>query len=239
MGIPKIIHYCWFGRGELTEKSRTCIESWSKVCPDYKIVRWDEDNFDVNCCDYVREAYETKHYAFVSDYARFYAIKQMGGLYLDTDVEAIRPFDELLDTDVLISGKSVISDGFDVYGVTSGIIGSVKDSRFVDDMIARFHEHGLKKEDGSLDVTPVAKHMTDYLIAKGFALDDSLQKKDGVTLYPCEYFCPRIDRDNNSEVLVTDETRTIHFFAQSWMTPEIHEILIEKLKNRKPGEIVG
>ena len=87
--ITKTIHYCWFGRGELPEKAKQCIESWKKFCPDYEIKEWNEDNFDMNSCAYVKEAYEAKKWAFVSDYARFEILYKYGGLYFDTDVELV------------------------------------------------------------------------------------------------------------------------------------------------------
>ena len=94
--IPKIIHYCWFGGNPLPELAVKCIESWKKYCPDYEIKRWDESNFDLNCCDYVKEAYQAKKWAFVSDYVRFKVLYDEGGLYFDTDVELIKPIDDIL-----------------------------------------------------------------------------------------------------------------------------------------------
>ena len=95
--IPKIIHYCWFGGNPLPELAVKCIESWKKYCPDYEIKRWDESNFDLNCCDYVKEAYRAKKWAFVSDYARFKVLYDEGGLYFDTDVELIKPIDDIIE----------------------------------------------------------------------------------------------------------------------------------------------
>lgn len=86
---------CWFGRGELPEKAKQCIESWKKFCPDYEIKEWNEDNFDMNSCAYVKEAYEAKKWAFVSDYARFEILYKYGGLYFDTDVELVKSFDDM------------------------------------------------------------------------------------------------------------------------------------------------
>ena len=94
--ITKTIHYCWFGRGELPEKAKQCIESWKKFCPDYEIKEWNEDNFDMNSCAYVKEAYEAKKWAFVSDYARFEILYKYGGLYFDTDVELVKSFDDIV-----------------------------------------------------------------------------------------------------------------------------------------------
>ena len=95
--IKKTINYCWFGKSELDEKSRLCIESWKKIMPDYEIKRWDESNYDVNKNSFVKEAYENKKWAFVSDYARLDIIYNYGGIYLDTDVEVIKTFDDLLE----------------------------------------------------------------------------------------------------------------------------------------------
>lgn len=94
--IPKIIHYCWFGRGPLPELAQKCIASWKKYLPDYEIKEWNEDNFDVNIIPYTAEAYAMKKYAFVSDYARFWILHKYGGIYFDTDVEVIRPIDDII-----------------------------------------------------------------------------------------------------------------------------------------------
>lgn len=94
--IPKKIHYCWFGGQPLPASAKTCIDSWKKYFPDYEIIEWNESNFDLNCCDYVVEAYSAKKYAFVSDYARFEILYKEGGIYFDTDVEVIQPFDDIL-----------------------------------------------------------------------------------------------------------------------------------------------
>ena len=95
--IPKIIHYCWFGRGPLPELAQKCIASWKKYLPDYEIKEWNEDNFDVNIIPYTAEAYKAKKYAFVSDYARFWILYKFGGIYFDTDVEVIRPIDDIVE----------------------------------------------------------------------------------------------------------------------------------------------
>ena len=95
--IPKIIHYCWFGRNPLPESAIKCINSWKKFFPDYEIKEWNEDNFDVNIIPYTKEAYEAKKYAFVSDYARFWILYHHGGLYFDTDVEVIKAMDDIIE----------------------------------------------------------------------------------------------------------------------------------------------
>ena len=97
MSIPKIIHYCWFGGGAISPENRKCMKSWKKYCPDYKIIEWNEQNFDIGTNRYAQQAYEAKKYAFVSDYARLAVVYEHGGIYLDTDVELVRPLDELLE----------------------------------------------------------------------------------------------------------------------------------------------
>lgn len=97
MAIPKIIHYCWFGGKELPRDAVECIDSWKKYYPDYKIIEWNEKNFDINICDYVKEAYSERRWAFVSDYARFWILYNYGGLYFDTDVEVIKRADSIIE----------------------------------------------------------------------------------------------------------------------------------------------
>jgi len=94
--IPKKIHYCWFGGNPLPQDALMCIESWKKYFPDYEIIEWNEKNFDMNSCDYIREAAENKKWAFVSDFARFKILYDFGGIYFDTDVEVVRNFDEII-----------------------------------------------------------------------------------------------------------------------------------------------
>ncbi|MBQ7220120.1 MAG: hypothetical protein IJS28_03985 [Synergistaceae bacterium] len=120
--IPKTIHYCWFGGNPLPELAQKCLASWKKYCPDYELMRWDESNFDVNCCDYVREAYAAKKWAFVSDYARLKALVDFGGVYMDTDMEVLRPIDEFLDNEAFagLESRNAISCG--IMGCQKGFV---------------------------------------------------------------------------------------------------------------------
>ena len=94
--IPKVIHYCWFGGNPLPELAKKCIASWRKYLPDYEIKEWNEQNFDVNQVMFTEEAYKLKNYAYVSDYVRFWVLYHYGGIYFDTDVEVIRPLDDII-----------------------------------------------------------------------------------------------------------------------------------------------
>lgn len=96
MAIPKVIHYCWFGKNKKSKLIIKCIKSWKRICPEYKIIEWNESNYNIDCNDYVREAYKSQKWAYVADYARFDILNQYGGVYLDTDVELIRSLDPLL-----------------------------------------------------------------------------------------------------------------------------------------------
>ena len=104
--IPKKIHYCWFGGNPLPPLAVKCIESWKKYLPDYEIKEWNESNFDLNYNDYVREAYEAKKWAFITDVVRLYAMVTEGGIYMDTDVEVLKPLDELLQYDAVSGFES-------------------------------------------------------------------------------------------------------------------------------------
>ena len=116
--IPKKIHYCWFGRNPLPESALKCIESWRKYLPDYEIIEWNEDNFDVNSIPYTQQAYAARKYAFVSDYARFKILYEHGGLYFDTDVEVIKPMDDIV-ADGPFMGFEIDSDGKSYCGATA------------------------------------------------------------------------------------------------------------------------
>lgn len=106
--IPKTIHYCWFGRGDKPEVFEKCLQSWKKFAPDYEIVEWNEDNFDINRFPFTREAYDCKKYAFVSDVARLSVIYEHGGVYLDTDVELIAGIDRFLDDECFLFFQNVV-----------------------------------------------------------------------------------------------------------------------------------
>ena len=113
--IPKIIHYCWFGRKALPRSAKKCIESWKKYLPDYEIKEWNEDNFDVNMIPYTQEAYSAKRYAFVSDYARFYILYHYGGIYFDTDVEVIKPIDDILEKGAFMGCETIAEEEIPLY----------------------------------------------------------------------------------------------------------------------------
>lgn len=210
--IPKIIHYCWFGRGELPALAQKCISSWKEHMPAYEIKEWNEDNFDVNMIQYTKDAYKNKKYAFVSDYARFCILKDHGGIYLDVDVELIKPLDDLLDDNKAILGLERIGK------VAPGLIcASEPNTQFLKDMVETYKNLNFLNDNGSLNMTTIVEYTSDYLRLKGLANRNEKQVVSGVTIYPIDYFCP-IDMTTN-ELIITGNTYSIHHFAASWLSP--------------------
>ena len=209
--IPKIIHYCWFGGNPLPELAKKCIESWKKYCPDYEIKRWDENNFDVNCCDYVREAYEAKKWAFVSDVVRLYALVNYGGIYMDTDVEVLKPLDELLHYEA-VSGFESDTD------IPTGLMSCIKEQELFVEFLHDYDDKHFIRSDGTYDTTTNVKRITDICLKYGFVPNNTFQTVKGFTLFPKDYFCPK---DYKTRVTtITQNTYTIHHFDGSWLSDE-------------------
>jgi len=206
--IPKKIHYCWFGKNPLPELAKTCIASWKKFCPDYEIIEWNEDNFDVSCCDYVKEAYAAKKWAFVSDYARFQILYEHGGLYFDTDVEIIKPLDKLIEKGPFMGTENIMavnpglglaaSAGLPIYRV----------------LLDAYHKRHFVKDDGTYNLLTVVDYTTEILKQHGLTKDNAIQLVGGVYVYPKQYFCP-MDYISG-KVTITDKTYTIHHYSASW-----------------------
>lgn len=134
--IPKKIHYCWFGRNPKSEIIQKCIASWKEFCPDYEIIEWNEDNFDVNSIPYTAAAYADKKWAFVSDYARLKIVYENGGIYLDTDVLLHNSLDELLQYECWLASD-------DVRYINTGLgFGAIKEQSLVCALLQSYHEYG-------------------------------------------------------------------------------------------------
>lgn len=225
--IPKIIHYCWFGRNPLPELAQKCIESWKKYCPDYEIMEWNEDNFPLDFNDYVKEAYEAKKWAFVSDVARLYALVNYGGIYMDTDVEVLKPLDEFLSLDAF--------SGFESSGyIPTGIMASKKEHPTFVELLNDYNGVHFVKEDGTLDLTTNVIRITNVCLKYGLVLNGERQTVAGFTFMPCDYFCPK--DYNTKELHLTENSYTIHHFDGSWLSEEVKyaKSLLQKYKKRKP-----
>lgn len=206
--IPKTIHYCWFGGNPLPDEARSYIEDWRRLCPDYQIIEWNEGNFDVSCVSYVKEAYDSRKWAFVTDYVRLYALYHQGGIYLDTDVEMIKPIDEFLVEEAF--------SGFErENAVPTGIMGSVPGQRAVKDLLDEYKDRHFLNENGDMDMSTNVEAITRYFIDNGLVLNGKKQTINGFTMYPTEYFCPKDSR--TLEVSATEKTYTIHHFAGTWV----------------------
>lgn len=209
--IPKRIHYCWFGGNPLPESARKCIATWKQYCPNYEIIEWNESNFDINCCEYVREAHEAGKWAFVSDVARLYALVNDGGIYLDTDVELIKPLDDLLSYEAFA--------GFEVKDrIGAGIMACVKAHPLFAEFLDEYRNAHFVNEDSSYDITPNVCRITNACVKYGLKLDNSLQTINGLTLFPCDYLYPK-DFDTRTTT-VTDNTYSIHHYDGSWLPEE-------------------
>ena len=209
--IPKIIHYCWFGRGQMPALAEKCLASWSKYLPEYKVMVWNEDTFDIDAHPYTREAYQARKFAFITDYVRLWALKEHGGVYMDTDVEVIRPLDEFLDNPAF--------SGFeDETHIPTGIMASEKNGQWVSEQLAYYNDRHFIKGDGSLDTTTNVTIMCDNMSKEGFVLKNSRQNFKGIIeIYPKDYFCPKSYR--TGKIHLTPNTHTIHHFAGSWHSP--------------------
>lgn len=201
--IPKVIHYCWFGGNELPKSAVKCINSWKKYCPDYEIIEWNERNFDINSSTYVKFCYENKKYAFLSDYVRLWAVYNYGGLYMDTDVELVRPLNDLLDH------KSYF--GFETKEqVNTGLgFGAEKGNKIVEDMIKQY---SLNKTE--LIVCPELN--TRSLINFGLIPNGEYQILDDAVVYPIECFNPY--ESTTGRLKKTKNTYSIHWYSQSWLS---------------------
>lgn len=218
--IPKTIHYCWFGGNPLPPLAEKCIDSWKKFLPDYEIKRWDESNFDVNIIPYTSEAYQAKKYAFVSDYARFWILYKFGGLYFDTDVEVIRPMDDIIARGPFMGCEGrptpnhknsaralAIAPGLGL-GVNPGL-GLLKKLL---DLYSTLHFVSEVEYKNQVTIVQIT---TKILCEDGLKNEGGIQFVDGVYIYPAEYFNP-ID-SITKRLRITENTRSIHHYAASWV----------------------
>lgn len=207
--IPKIIHYCWFGGNPLPDDAKKYIESWKKYCPGYEIREWNEETFDLTSCDFVREAYENKKWAFITDYVRLAVLYQYGGIYMDTDVEVIKPLDEFLT----LKGFS----GFESETqVPTGIMASERENIFIKKLLDYYEGRHFILPDGSLDTKTNVIIITDYALKEGLIQNNTLQNINDYTFYPKEYFCPKDYTTGN--ISITENTYCIHHFSGSWLS---------------------
>ena len=216
--IPKVIHYCWFGRNPLPPLAIKCIESWKKYLPDYEIKEWNEDNFDVNIIPYTEEAYAAKKYAFVSDYARFWILYKYGGLYFDTDVEVIKPMDDIIARGPFMGCENEVKDnGTTALAVAPGLgLGVNPGLGLYKEMLDLYGTLHFIIPDGSFNLKTVVQYTTEVLCKYGLQNINVIQECAGIWIYPKEYFCP-MDY-NSGKIHLTNNSKTVHHFAASWLS---------------------
>jgi len=211
--IPKIIHYCWFGRNPLPASAQKCIASWRKFFPDYEIKEWNEDNFDVNIIPYTREAYEAKKYAFVSDYARFWILYKYGGLYFDTDVEVIKPMDDIIERGPYMGIELIGADG--IPQVNPGLgLGAESQNVFYKKVLDYYNDQRFLNEDGSLNQMTVVTRVTCVLTEAGMQATPAKQQVGDIWIYPYDFFNPL--ESLTGKLKTTENTRSIHWYMNSW-----------------------
>lgn len=209
--IPKKIHYCWFGGKEKPESVKRCLRSWKTHLPDYEIIEWNENNFHINSYVFVKEAYNSGKFGFIVDVLRMYVLKQQGGIYLDTDVEFIRPLPE----------KFLDESAFGCYEVDNllnvGLIASEKNGKFVNDILKLYENKHFLKEDGSLNTEDTGpKIATEFLKQKAYKLEGKQECKDNYfNVFPADYFSPKDYKTGLCEI--TDNTVCIHLYDASWV----------------------
>ena len=216
--IPKIIHYCWFGRNPIPAEYKRYIESWKKFLPDYEIKEWNESNFDVNIIPYTAEAYKAKKYAFVSDYARFWIFYKYGGLYFDTDVEVIKNMD-----DIIAKGPFMGCENEAKAGATPVQLGVAPGRGLYKEILDDYDKSHFLKETGEYNMKTVVWRTVEILSNHGLQNVSSVQYVAGVYIYPKEYFCPKNYR--TGQMVITQNTRSIHWYDASWVSKE------RKIKN--------
>ncbi|HIY48221.1 MAG TPA: glycosyl transferase [Candidatus Barnesiella excrementavium] len=208
--IPKVIHYCWFGRGKQPYLIRHCIKSWKKVMPDYQLKCWSEDNFDVDRIPFVREAYKAKKWAFVADYVRFYALYHEGGIYLDTDIETLKPFDEFLDKP-FFAGTEVRNNGTWV-AVDASTLGCIQGHWFVKSCMEWYEDKPFLDSVGNVVGGVVQAVATNILLSSGYQRKNENQQIGDVYIYSNRYFANKENHPNRKSVY------SIHHFDGSWTT---------------------
>jgi len=215
--IPQIIHYCWFGKNKKNRLIQKCIASWSEFLPDYEIKLWDENNLDIESHPYTRLKYKEKHWTFVSDYVRFYALHKEGGIYLDTDMQVLKNLDVFLRNECFV--------GFEakrINGVSAGIIGVEKNHWFPKECLGYFDR--MEKIDSG-------PHVINMVLQNhGGVKKYGEQKIEGIRIYPIEYFYPFAHREKFVKDCIKSNTYTIHWYVASWIKPRYKRIAISIYK---------
>lgn len=197
--IPKIIHYCWFGGKPKPKEVLQYIETWKKHLPEFKIMEWNESNFSYEKFKFTYEAYKVKKYAYVSDVCRLHALYNYGGLYFDTDIEVVGPFDKYLNLSSFV--------GFEVAGLLgTGVIGAEKNAKWIKIFLDQYNKREFVSKYGVMNLEPNTKILTELM--------PQIPKDDRPSIFPVDVFCAKNWKTH--EVMQTEETVSIHHYRASW-----------------------
>lgn len=221
--IPKIIHYCWFGGGKIPDQFLNYMNTWKEKCPDYQIIKWDESNYNVNSCCFVRQAYEHQKWAFVSDYARLDILYQYGGIYLDTDVELVKNLDPLRYDEFFCGFEQ---NNYINFGVGCG---SIKGHPILKNLLTKYQSMNFELPNGELNLTACAIYQTEEMVNQGFTVENKYQHHDAIALYPSEVLAPYDLLGLND--FVTKNTFSIHHYSSTWWDRKA-EISMNYLKSK-------
>ena len=234
--IPKVIHYCWFGGNPLPNIAVKCINSWKKYFPDYEIIEWNESNFDLFSCDYCREAYDAKKWAFVSDYARFKILYEHGGVYFDTDVEVIKSMVDIIQKGAFI-GRERIANAFPV-NAGLGLAAEPK-MPIIKEIVEHYEQAHFEQVE---KMETVVEKVTNILRKYGLSNEQKYEIIEGMQIYPSDYFCPY--DYNVGELNITDNSRSIHWYDASWFDNKMKKrrdvcVKIQKTLRGRLGECIA
>ncbi len=221
--IPKIIHYCWLSNDPIPDNLNFYMKSWKEKLSDYEFVKWDFGRFKKNSSQWVSDAYDNKKYAFAADFIRLYAINTMGGIYLDMDVEVLKPFDDLLSESYMLAYESDKRKG-----IEAGVFGAEKGNLYIKACLDSYQNKSFIKNDGSFDLTPLPQIMQTVL--------DNFEEK--LNIHDCSYFTAK--SFETGEEFPNENTYTVHHFAGSWKTDEEKELIEESQRlSKKYGKLIG
>lgn len=219
-GIPKTVHYCWFGKNKKPSIVEHCINSWRNNLEGYEIIEWNEDNFKVEDYDFSKKAYGDKKWAFVADYCRLWVLYNYGGIYLDTDMEVLRGLDDLLINNSF--------GGIEDYLINCSIWGCKKDDNFIGEVLTYYNNLDYEAYRGNLMKLAIPIHITEIANKYGYKLNynNISYFLDNIAIYPKEYFYPK--RHSWQKPLITENTYTVHHYEGSWRKP--YQIIRSKIK---------
>lgn len=201
--IPKIIHYCWLSNDPVPEEFKKYMATWKEKMPEYQFVKWDFSRFDKASSKWVGDAFDNKKYAFAADYIRLYAVYSMGGIYMDMDIEVLKSFDDLLDTDYMMAYESEENTN-----IEAGCFGAKKGAPFIKEILDSYKNKNFIKSDGGFDMTPLPKIMNSVLAESSY----DIQFMDWHTFTNKSF-------DTGVESPI-ERSYAIHHFAGSWKTSE-------------------